>query len=320
MSSQPKSTTRLIIKLAVSVVMLALALSFVQLEDLKKALLDVPLSLAIVVVLAYTLGQVVSSFKWWLIARAGGIQVSWLHALRAYFIGMYANCFGLGVVGGDVLRAVLLAGKDSAKTPAMASVVADRAHGLGVLVLLGLTFSIFDGRNLLSPNMRWVLVLILIAAAIGWLLGPKLALKVIPKDTFLYRKVEQATQAFPKSPTVVVWITLISAAFHMFHVWLHWLMAQGLGLDISMLVLLGSVPFVNVLTSLPISWQGLGVRESAYIFFLSSAGLSETNAIVFGAIWLLAVTLSSAFGGIVAFLSKTNTTSSQMQTTPPVSS
>lgn len=62
-----------------------------------------------------------------------------------------------------------------------------------------------------------------------------------------------------------------------------------------------AIPFVNILGSLPISWQGLGVRETAYIFFLSSY-LSNEQAVAFGAMWFLGVTVSSAIGGVVSAL------------------
>jgi hypothetical protein len=66
------------------------------------------------------------------------------------------------------------------------------------------------------------------------------------------------------------------------------------------------VPFVNIASSLPISWNGLGVREKSYqTFFVASAPglMTSEQAIAFGALWLLAVMTTSAIGGIVAFVS-----------------
>ena len=62
---------------------------------------------------------------------------------------------------------------------------------------------------------------------------------------------------------------------------------------------------MNIASSLPISWQGLGIRENSYIFFLTAAPaiVSKEQAVAFGALWLLAVTVSSAIGGIVALVS-----------------
>jgi uncharacterized membrane protein len=48
------------------------------------------------------------------------------------------------------------------------------------------------------------------------------------------------------------------------------------------------------------------VREKAYTYFLATAPaiVSYEQAVAFGAIWLLAVTVSSAIGGIVAMMSE----------------
>jgi len=78
-----------------------------------------------------------------------------------------------------------------------------------------------------------------------------------------------------------------------------------MGISIPFTTLLLVIPFVNIVCSLPISWNGLGVREKAYTYFLATAPaiVSYEQAVAFGAIWLLAVTVSSALGGIVAISS-----------------
>jgi uncharacterized membrane protein YbhN (UPF0104 family) len=81
-------------------------------------------------------------------------------------------------------------------------------------------------------------------------------------------------------------------------------MASGFGTHIPWHVLLVTIPVVNILSTLPISWNGLGVRENGYVFFLAPLILSREQAVAFGAMWLFAMTISSAIGGLVAALSK----------------
>lgn len=293
-----------LLKILISAAMLALVFYYVDIGRLKERLLQVPLSLALLVVLGYAAGQVLSSYKWWLIARPGMDGVPWSRALRAYFIGNYANSFGLGLLGGDVLRGLVLAGKDGGKTRAFASVVADRAHGLAVLVVLGTIFAFCDGRNLISPDMIYLLLLIPLGVVVGWVIGPQVLLSIIPAGTKLRVKAEGLIEIFPKDLPTIVWITTVSVVFHVSQILLHAVMAAALGLDIPLLLLFSSVPFVNILASLPISWNGLGIRENSYMWLLSSAGLSWEDALAFGAMWLLAVTASSAIGGIVSLLGK----------------
>jgi hypothetical protein len=82
-------------------------------------------------------------------------------------------------------------------------------------------------------------------------------------------------------------------------------MASALGAEIPLATLFVVIPLVNIASSLPISWNGLGVRENSYMFFLTAAPalVTKEQAAAFGALWLLAVTVTSAIGGIVALIS-----------------
>jgi hypothetical protein len=79
-------------------------------------------------------------------------------------------------------------------------------------------------------------------------------------------------------------------------------MASAVHAEIPIATLFVVIPLVNIASSLPISWNGLGVRENSYMYFLTAAPalVSPEQAAAFGALWLLAVTVSSAVGGIVA--------------------
>jgi hypothetical protein len=258
------------------------------------------------VILGYTLGQLMSSVKWWTIARSGGITVPYSTALKAYFIGMFVNCFGsgLGTVGGDVARGILISNGLPKKTEGIAAVVADRIHGLTVLSVIALvTSQIFR-----SDRVPGWLLLSLLALIVGfisaWILGPAI-LRRIPSSNKFATKMRQVAAIFPRDPVVLAIITCISAIFHCTQILLHAVMAHAVGAEIPLATLFVVIPLVNIASSLPISWNGLGVRENSYIYFLTAAPALVTieQATALGALWLLAVTATSAIGGIVALVS-----------------
>jgi len=125
---------------------------------------------------------------------------------------------------------------------------------------------------------------------------------------------------FPRDPKTLIIITTLSIVFHLVQISLHAVMAAGMGIEISFTTLLLVIPFVNIVCSLPISWNGLGVREKAYTYFLATAPaiVSYEQAVAFGAIWLLAVTVSSAIGGIVAMMSEDLRSLKEGRATPQV--
>ena len=247
-----------------------------------------------------------SSVKWWTIARAGGITTPYSTALKVYFIGMFVNCFSFGMMGGDAVRGILVAQGQPKKTEGIASVVADRIHGLTVLSCLALATSFFIGNDRVPQNLIQFLWLMVLAFIGGWLIGPWLLVNFpFLKNTKLSAKLQQVAAIFPRDPKTLAIITGISILFHTLQISLHAVMAAGMGIDIPLATLFVVIPFVNIASSLPISWQGLGIRENSYIFFLTAAPaiVSKEQAVAFGALWLLAVTVSSAIGGIVALVS-----------------
>ncbi len=275
----------------------------VNAETLKRTFQSIPPLSVVLIIVGYTAGQIMSSFKWWTLVRAGGIPASYPQALKAYFIGMFVNCFGLGMVGGDVARGVLVSQGFPKKAEGITSVVADRIHGLTVLSIIALVTSVVIGNDRVPNELLWFLLLLTIGFIVSWLAIP-LVLRNLPflKKSRVGHKLEALQGVFPRNLRTITMISGISAVFHTTQILLHVLIAKAVGVSIPLATLFVVIPFVNIASSLPISWNGLGVREKSYIFFLTAAPsiVSEEQAVAFGILWLAAVTASSAVGGLVA--------------------
>lgn len=295
-----------LIKIAVTITLLLVVMYSVSWDKFLVTLSSISLSTACIVVAGYTTGQLLSSFKWWTIVRSGGINVPYRTALKAYFIGMFVNCFGsgLGTVGGDVARGVIVAGKLPKKTEGVAAVIADRIHGLTVLSVIALLTSFLFHTDRVPPFIMLALLGLVVSFVAGWIIGPRL-LTLLPGELKLARKLQQVAAIFPRDTQTLVVITGLSVIFHVTQILLHAVMASALGCEIPLATLFVVIPLVNIASSLPISWNGLGVRENSYMFFLTAAPalVTKEQAAAFGALWLLAVTVTSAIGGIVALIS-----------------
>jgi glycosyltransferase 2 family protein len=295
---------KLLIKIFLSLAMLTLAVRLVDLHELKHSLLSIPLPTLAMVVVIFFFGQLLSSYKWWLLARSGSIEAPWLLAAKAYFLGMAVNCFGFGTVAGDLARALVLGRKSKKTATALASVFADRVHGMTVLAAIGVVSTAFVGRQHIGREYLVLLIGCAPAVVAAWYFGPGIALAALPRGGALHKNMEQIAQVFPRDPATISYISLISLVFHLLQIGLHQVMAAGFGIQIPWAVLLLTIPVINILSSLPISWNGLGVRENGYLFFLAPQFVSREHAIAFGAMWLLAMAISSAIGALVLVLSK----------------
>src|SRR5690348_16537736 len=82
--------------------------------------------LFVATVALYIAGQLLSAFRWQLVAALNGLRGRYSEYLAYYFIGMFTNVFVPGLVGGDALRALYLGRQHRRMGPAVASVMADR--------------------------------------------------------------------------------------------------------------------------------------------------------------------------------------------------
>lgn len=291
--------------MAITLAMLALVSYSISFEKLLGTIAAISPVTAILVIAGYTGGQLLSSIKWWAIARAGGINTSYRSALKAYFIGMFVNCFGsgLGTVGGDVARGILLSHGVGKKTEGVASVIADRIHGLTVLCVIALVTSQLFHSDRVPSWLIGSLCLLVAGSIAGWIIGPWV-LTLLPEKTKFATKMRQVAAIFPRDLKTLSFITAISIVFHCTQILLHLVMAYAVHAEIPLATLFVVIPLVNIASSLPISWNGLGVRENSYMYFLTAAPalVSPEQAAAFGALWLLAVTVTSAVGGIVVLV------------------
>ena len=87
-------------------------------------------------VILYLATQVVSGWRWQLLARPLGFDGSVWKFTSLYFVGMFFNLLLPTSVGGDVVRAWYLDNRPGRRLPAMLSVLVDRASGLMLLILI----------------------------------------------------------------------------------------------------------------------------------------------------------------------------------------
>ena len=80
-----------------------------------------------------------------------------------------------------------------------------------------------------------------------------------------------------------------------------YILAVGLGINAPLSLFVLCVPIANVFASLPLTLNGLGIRESAYLLLFGMAGMRKEDAIALGLLWF-AVTLVGNSTGAIAFV------------------
>lgn len=241
----------------------------------------------------------ISCLKWRMLLLSDGRGCAFSTLSGFYLIGYFFNNFLPTSVGGDAAR-MFLAGKECGNyRVGVNSVLADRFSGLLALVLVGLcglflapliigqTFTaLFAGCG----TFLWLLLLVPLVyeparLALAGLNGRGRVLSC------LFGVVHGTLHYFTRRGLFVqlAWTSLL---YQLLTVATYLAAAKALHMDVTLAQMLAVVPVVALLTLIPISLNGLGVREGGFAYFLARDGVPEADAI---ALSLLVYAISLAF-------------------------
>jgi hypothetical protein len=293
----PHRALRWLLRVAVSVGIIAYILVDVDTGDLIRALAGVRPRPVVLALGLYLVGQVLSAYKWSLLGRSVGLVEPVARYVRFYFIGMFFNLFGPSTLGGDVVRGLYLGG---GRRPGLAldSVLFDRVSGLALLMAVGATaLLLFPGYGL-----PWPLTASVIAGGAlivsGWWTCPRLV-RLLPAHNRIRRQVETELGPFWRDRDLLLRVALVSVVFHLTQVMVQFVLARGLGVALPFSYCLVFHPVLSVMTALPVSVGGFGVREGGYLYFLTRMDVDDSLAVTMGLLWFTVTALAGLVGGAI---------------------
>lgn len=248
----------------------------------------------------YVAGQVMSAFRWQILARVAGLGGRFGEYLAYYFVGMFTNLFVPGLIGGDAARAVYLGRRHGRIGEAVASVAADR--GLGLLALFWLAaMCVIAVRSVQLPRamIRTTLAIGIVSFA-AFLAGPAIG-SVAARLPARLRSAAGPAIIYLDRPLALVPAIVLSLILQASLAVCQWLLARGLGLDLPLTAFMLCVPIANVFASLPVTLNGLGLRETAYLVLFGFAGIGKQDAIALGLLWF-ATTMAGGLFGVIGLM------------------
>lgn len=247
----------------------------------------------------YISGLLLSSFRWQLLARLVGIRDYYLRFVRYYLIGSFTNLFVPGLIGGDAARAIYLGRRNHRIAAAVASVVADR--GTGIVALFWLAgIAAIPMASLLPRSLLTTIVGVGLATIIGFFCAPLIS-RLLGATYGRLKALGETVAPYLGRPTSLLPAIGLSLILQIDLAIAQWVLAIGLGLKIPLQVFLLCMPIANAFASIPITLNGLGLREATYLVMLGLAGVSHGDAVALGLLWFTTTALAG-LTGIVPFL------------------
>ncbi len=296
------------VKMAVSAALIYYLVSKADVAAIWTAVTSANMSLVILSFLLHGIGYFSSSYRWHLLLKDQGFEVPVSYLMRSYAIAMFFNNLLPSTIGGDGYRAFDTTKQGVPKTQSLAIVLVERFLGLFALMMFALlAFSMAAGIVTRTENLWIWVVCIFSAMTFGvWLIFFRGSSGSLPGFitrlpggsilTKLISKIQDAFAPFRGRTKVLTMTMLISLLFQLNVIFHYYLISEALGLDVGFNYYLVFIPLSIFIQTLPVSINGIGVREGIYVSFLTEmlgkATVAQSLAfswIAYGMILLLGI-------------------------------
>jgi glycosyltransferase 2 family protein len=261
----------------------------------------------------FLFSSLVGSWLWGRLLRAQGVPIPYRKVAQYYFVGLFFSNFLPSNVGGDIARISDAAKHSGRVSPVFSATLMERLIGVVSIGFLAVLASIAALPRLPLYGIYAVLLLVFLLA-----LGAFLSIfhrKVLHAFEWPFRAIGARSVAdamerlfddmhgFKTQGGALFAAFLASTIVQISRIYVHYLVGLSLGVRIAAGYYFLFVPMLAALVSLPISLNGLGVREGAAVVLFGLAGLTREQAFTVPFLTYLISVLISLLGGLI-FISR----------------
>ena len=245
----------------------------------------------------------------------------WVHriaiSLRKLFvinlIGKFSGLFTPNTFGQDLTFFYYLSRHSHMKSKSLASIMMDRYSGVVAAFTLGFVALILDPdvSHIVEARLLLTITMVGLYASLFFVVNRRLrerlrkGLDRIKVDFVRSRLGNLLDAGFAYGAHVkVIWIALLlSFGVRFFDVLIIYSLSLSLGWSVSLATFLVLVPVIHMISSVPISVNGIGVREGLYVLFFTQLGVASESAMALALLLLSWITAVGLAGGL-AYLFK----------------
>ncbi len=279
---------KLFIKLTISGILVALVLYKINLHNLANMMGKIGVLEFLGLSCLYIFAQLISSLRWSMVISSLEEKTSPIYLFKLYLMGMFANLFLPSTIGGDTIKGYIIS-KTIGVRKAVSSIFLERYNGLLVLLLLSLVSS------LLFFKLFGIKIVSLIVGINIFSLLAIYSLKFVKYEKVRDFYTDIAT--FHKSRKFYT-VTALSFLVQTINILMYFFVALKLNFHANIAFYFAFIPIITLISFLPISFNGIGVREFSFVYFFKFAGLSSTQAVTLSLAVFFVVVFTSLLGGV----------------------
>lgn len=234
-------------------------------------------------------------------------RLSYLFGL--VMVGMFSNFFLPSAIGGDVVRGELLQARIESRRDAYLSIFFDRFLALLATLVIGtlatalafFRFGWFD-REIAVLVALWGLPFL----GLGLIVRTSVAEQILGRlrggrlEAFAgpAQRAVESLRAYGTDRRQLLIVFAASFAVQVVgNILTVWCLARGMEITVPGAFHFIAIPIILLITMLPVSVNGIGLREGAFVYLYGRVGLAPEEAIAISVAWTLMLALISLAGG-----------------------
>lgn len=226
--------------------------------------------------LMLVLHNLFGAWRWYILTRKFQTKTNIFSLLKYYYIGNFASFFLPTSIGGDVARIILLRRESNSLEIGSSTVIVERVLGLISIIML-FAFSMFFGiAEFITISVLWPLIFFILIVFLGiWFvfyIPERWLAKLLffsPKINSKLHNLFQALKAYRIESKLMVQGLGLSLFYQLAMIGAYYFLARAINLLIPFQHFLLIMPLVWILSLIPLSLNGLGIREGGFIYLFS---------------------------------------------------
>jgi uncharacterized protein (TIRG00374 family) len=301
--------TRVALQVALSVGLIAAILWQADLHRIGNALRDTSPGWFGAAIAINVVATAVMAVRWHLLLLARGRRdpgLWWL--FETYSIALLLGQILPTAVGGDAVRAIDLARRTGARAEAVSSVLVDRVVGLAALGALAAGGALAGGTGIgrgtaIALGLGVVAATALAALALFSVRLRPFLRRLAPLARRLraeapLRSLYHALHAYRGHPGALCLVFVLGVIAQGMRAISIWFLAQGMDLGLGFASLLVLCPILFLVTVVPVSLNGIGLREATFVVVLRGADVGREDAFALGLAFFAVGVLTGGLGGL----------------------
>jgi len=260
---------------------------------------------------------VLKSVKWRMLLKVKNIRVPFWEIFKIYYISSFIGTFLPSSLGIDLLRSYSLSRYIKNTHDSVSTVVVDRLLGIISLIFVVLMGVLAIETGFVNNTWQFVITIIVCLFVLfgGVILSRYLIVFMewilyklhfspakIEKYVSLLHRIYDSIIDFKNNKWAVFKVFLVSIIFQFSRVAISYFIALSFDIHIGIKYWIIIVPLVTLATMLPLAVGGIGIREGAFVFFLSKLGVSISTAFLLSIVTFLLVIIISLPGFVFYLL------------------